>query len=93
MAGNTVLTDLDKLEANIDKLEAALEPILENLPQLAAQLPLLDRAKLFSLLNYAAGTLIFCERWRFSFKQNTHAGLTSHFTTSGCQARGQQSRA
>jgi exosome complex protein LRP1 len=61
MARPSILNDIDKLEAQLDSLEEELEPMLENLPQLASQLPLLDRAKLYSLLNYAAGTVLFCE--------------------------------
>jgi len=62
MSGRTITHDLNKLEAQLDNLEEVLGPILENVPHLASQLPLLDRAKLFSLLNYAAGTVLFCER-------------------------------
>lgn len=53
--------DLVKLEAQLDNLEACLEPLLENLSGHASQLPLVDRAKLYTLTNYALESLLFCE--------------------------------
>src|SRR5688572_4750204 len=52
--------DLDKLDHQIDSLEDALEPLIENLDGLSSKLPLLDKAKLFSLSAYAIESLIFC---------------------------------
>lgn len=53
--------DLERLDDQIDDLEDALEPLLGNLEELSSQLPLLDKAKLFSLTAYAIESLLFCE--------------------------------
>jgi exosome complex protein LRP1 len=52
--------DLERLDDQIDDLEDALEPLLENLEDLSSQLPLLDKAKLFSLTAYAIESMLFC---------------------------------
>jgi hypothetical protein len=51
---------LERLDDQIDDLEDALEPLLENLEELSSQLPLLDKAKLFSLTAYAIESMLFC---------------------------------
>ncbi|KAI9163484.1 Exosome complex protein [Paramyrothecium foliicola] len=51
--------DLDKLDDQLDDLEDALEPLLGNLEELSSQLPLLDKAKLFSLAAYSIESLLF----------------------------------
>lgn len=61
MSVQDVTPDLVKLEAQLDNLEACLEPLLENLSGNASQLPLVDRAKLYTLTNYALESLLFCE--------------------------------
>ena len=53
--------DLDKLEGQLDDLEDALQPLLDNLEEMASQVPLLDKAKLFSLTAYSIESLLFCE--------------------------------
>ncbi|KAH8171617.1 sas10/Utp3/C1D family protein [Sarocladium implicatum] len=50
---------LERLDDQIDDLEDALEPLLENLEELSSQLPLLDKAKLFSLTAYAIESMLF----------------------------------
>ena len=52
--------DLDRLDGQLDDLEEAMEPLLNNLQELSSQLPLLDKAKLFSLTAYAIESLLFC---------------------------------
>lgn len=61
----TIMPDVKKLGSQLDKLEDALEPLLGNISEMASQLPLLDRAKLFSLTAYAIESLLFCEIRRF----------------------------
>lgn len=56
-----ITPDLDKLDYQIDNLEDALEPLLENLEDLSSKLPLLDKAKLFSLTAYAIESMLFCK--------------------------------
>lgn len=55
-----ITPDLKKLEHQLDNLEDGLEPLLENLETMSSQLPLLDKAKLFSLTAYAIESLLFC---------------------------------
>lgn len=55
-----ITPDLRKLEAQIDYLEDDLEPLLENLETMSSQLPLLDKAKLYSLTAYAIESMLFC---------------------------------
>lgn len=56
-----ITPDLDRLDSQLDGLQDALEPLLGGLEQQASQLPLLDKAKLFSLTAYAIESLLFCE--------------------------------
>lgn len=52
---------LGQLETNLEDLEAALEPLLRNnLSEIAAKLPLLDKAKLHVLVTYAIESILFC---------------------------------
>ncbi|RFU77556.1 exosome-associated family [Trichoderma arundinaceum] len=55
----TIAPDVERLGSHLDRLEDALEPLLGNLSEMASQLPLLDRAKLFSLTAYAIESLLF----------------------------------
>lgn len=52
--------DLDRLDSHIDDLEEALQPLIKDLEGVASRLPLLDKAKLFSLSAYAIESLLFC---------------------------------
>jgi exosome complex protein LRP1 len=61
MSVQDISPDLDKLEAQLDKVEATIKPLLENISN-STQLPLVDRAKLFTLTNYALESLLFCKR-------------------------------
>lgn len=54
--------DIERLDSHIDGLEEALEPLLANLEGISSQLPLLDKAKLFSLTAYAIESLLFCKK-------------------------------
>ncbi|MBE3044135.1 hypothetical protein IMZ48_16505 [Candidatus Bathyarchaeota archaeon] len=60
MSAQDVSPELDRLENQLDNLEACLEPLLENLSGQASQLPLVDKAKLYTLTNYALESLLFC---------------------------------
>lgn len=51
--------DLRKLENQLDHLEESLEPLMGNLQELSSQLPLLDKAKLFSLTAYSIESMLF----------------------------------
>ncbi|RGP74287.1 hypothetical protein FSPOR_1467 [Fusarium sporotrichioides] len=56
-----ITPDLDRLDDQLDDLEETLQPLLGNLEGMASELPLLDKAKLFSLTAYAIESLLFCE--------------------------------
>ena len=52
---------LDDLEENVDNLEVALQPLLEHaLSDTASKLPVLDRAKLYTLTAYTIESILFC---------------------------------
>lgn len=55
-----ITPQLHRLGTQLDNLEDALEPLLDCLDESASQLPLLDKAKLFSLTAYAIESLLFC---------------------------------
>ena len=53
---------IDQLEDNLDTLQDALKTILsKSLTELAADYPVLDRAKLYILVTYAIESAIFCK--------------------------------
>ncbi|KAH7176336.1 Sas10/Utp3/C1D family protein [Dactylonectria macrodidyma] len=54
-----ITPDLDRLDSQLDDLEETLQPLLGNLDGLSSELPLLDKAKLFSLTAYAIESLLF----------------------------------
>ncbi|KAH7185360.1 uncharacterized protein B0J16DRAFT_372171 [Fusarium flagelliforme] len=54
-----ITPDLDRLDDQLDDLEENLQPLLDNLEGMASELPLLDKAKLFSLTAYAIESLLF----------------------------------
>lgn len=64
--------DLDKLDVQLDDLEGSLEPFLGNIDDIASQLPLLDKAKLFSLVAYSIESLLFCMFLSPSFQRCNH---------------------
>ncbi|KYK59834.1 Sas10/Utp3/C1D family protein [Drechmeria coniospora] len=51
--------DIDRLDGQLDKLDDALQPLLTGLEERASQLPLLDKAKFFSLTAYSIESLLF----------------------------------
>lgn len=58
---------IEQLEENIDHLEEVLGPLLKNaLSETAANLPLLDKAKLYVLIVYSIESLLFCKRSTFN---------------------------
>ena len=59
-----ITPDLDRLDDQLDDLEEKLQPLIGNLEGMASELPLLDKAKLFSLTAYAIESLLFCEYMR-----------------------------
>ncbi|UPK91357.1 hypothetical protein LCI18_002292 [Fusarium solani-melongenae] len=54
-----ITPDLDRLDDQLDDLEEKLQPLIGNLEGMASELPLLDKAKLFSLTAYAIESLLF----------------------------------
>ncbi|KAL7790770.1 Sas10/Utp3/C1D family protein [Trichoderma ceciliae] len=72
----TIMPDVERLGYQLDKLEDALEPLLGNLSQMASQLPLLDRAKLFSLTAYAIESLLFSSMKVQGIDAQNHAVYT-----------------
>ncbi|PHH76417.1 hypothetical protein CDD82_3996 [Ophiocordyceps australis] len=54
-----ITRSINKLDAQLDSLEDVLEPLLGDVGAMASQLPLLDKAKLFSLTAYALESLLF----------------------------------
>ncbi|PFH62510.1 hypothetical protein XA68_13249 [Ophiocordyceps unilateralis] len=68
--------DLDRLDEQLDDLEEALTPLTEGLDERAARLPLLDRAKLFSLSAYAIESLLFSSLRLEGVDARNHAVFT-----------------
>ncbi|OAR05859.1 hypothetical protein LLEC1_07932 [Akanthomyces lecanii] len=54
-----ITRDLDKLDSQLDNLEEALAPLLGDIGEVSSQMPLLDKAKLFSLAAYSIESLLF----------------------------------
>lgn len=77
-----ITPDLDRLDSQLDDLEDALEPLLGNLEGLSSQLPLLDKAKLFSLTAYAIESLLFC-KFHPAGMPRTLSDLSSIFEAGG----------
>ncbi|GJN67421.1 hypothetical protein PLIIFM63780_004860 [Purpureocillium lilacinum] len=71
-----LVRDLDKLDVQLDNLEDALGPLLDGLDERASQLPLLDRAKLFSLSAYAIESLLFSSLKLQGTDAQSHAVFT-----------------
>ncbi|CEJ91316.1 Putative Sas10/Utp3/C1D family protein [[Torrubiella] hemipterigena] len=53
-----IVPDLERLDSQLDSLEDALQPLFDGLDDMS-QLPLLDKAKLYSLTAYAIESLLF----------------------------------
>ncbi|KAH7037122.1 Sas10/Utp3/C1D family-domain-containing protein [Microdochium trichocladiopsis] len=54
-----ILPQLEQLDGEIDDLEDVLEPLLGSLADVAAKLPLLDKAKLYVLATYSIESMLF----------------------------------
>lgn len=57
-----ILPQIDRLDGELDTLDAALQPLLGSVSDVAAKLPLLDKAKLYVLVTYSIESMLFCER-------------------------------
>ncbi|RGP71122.1 hypothetical protein FLONG3_7250 [Fusarium longipes] len=71
-----ITPDLDRLDDQLDDLEETLRPLLGNLEGMASELPLLDKAKLFSLTAYAIESLLFSSLKLEGSDTQTQAVLT-----------------
>ncbi len=56
-----VTPHLDQLEDELNKAQEALRPLLGDIGDISAKLPLLDKAKLYVLVSYTIESLLFCE--------------------------------
>ncbi len=56
-----VTPHLDQLEDELKKAQEALRPLLGDIGDISAKLPLLDKAKLYVLVSYTIESLLFCE--------------------------------
>lgn len=56
-----ITAQLDQLDEDFDKMEETVKPLIANLSEIAAKLPLLDKAKLYVLAAYTIETALFSE--------------------------------
>ena len=62
MDPSKVLSLLEQLDDEVDDLEEALAPLLKTaMAETSSKLPLLDKAKLYTLMTYAIESLLFCK--------------------------------
>ncbi|KAK7756643.1 hypothetical protein SLS62_001480 [Diatrype stigma] len=54
-----ILPQIDRLDGELDTLDAALQPLLGSVSDVAAKLPLLDKAKLYVLVTYSIESMLF----------------------------------
>lgn len=54
-----ITTQLSRLDGDIDKMQETVKPLIANLSEIAAKLPLLDKAKLYVLAVYTIETTLF----------------------------------
>lgn len=73
-----ITPDLDRLDDQLDDLEETLQPLLGNLEGMASELPLLDKAKLFSLTAYAIESLLFCKSIQSCKSSYSAIGMDIH---------------
>lgn len=52
--------DIKRLGGHLDNLEETLQPLIDNLPEMSSELPLLEKAKLMTLTAYSIESLLFC---------------------------------
>ena len=56
-----ILSLLEQLDDDIDDVEDAIAPFTKKtVPEVASKLPLLDKAKLYTLVTYAIESILFC---------------------------------
>lgn len=56
-----ILSLLEQLDDDIDDIEDAVAPFIQKtIPEFASKLPLLDKAKLYTLVTYAIESILFC---------------------------------
>lgn len=56
-----ITAQLSQLDGDIDKMEETMKPLIANLSEIAAKLPLLDKAKLYVLAVYTIETTLFSQ--------------------------------
>jgi len=101
MDSSKVLSLLDQLDDEVDDLEEALAPLLKAaLAETSSKLPLLDKAKLYTLVTYAIESLLFCTfhpSTLFAFLTGMHASISTTSWHQGartsCLYRAHQSQA
>lgn len=54
-----ITAQLDQLDGDMDKMEETVKPLIANFSEIAAKLPLLDKAKLYVLAAYTIETALF----------------------------------
>lgn len=67
-----ITAQLDQLDGDFDKMEETVKPLIAKLSEIAAQLPLLDKAKLYVLAAYTIETALFSKR---TPRHAPHTGL------------------
>lgn len=56
-----ILSLLEQLDDDIDDIEDTVAPLIQKtIPEFASKLPLLDKAKLYTLVTYAIESILFC---------------------------------
>lgn len=61
MDASKILDLLEQMDDEVDDLEEALAPLLKTaLAETSSKLPLLDKAKLYTLITYAIESILFC---------------------------------
>ncbi|TVY40563.1 Exosome complex protein [Lachnellula subtilissima] len=77
MDSSKVLSLLDQLDDEVDDLEEALAPLLKAaLAETSSKLPLLDKAKLYTLVTYAIESLLFSYLRLHGIKAREHPVFT-----------------
>lgn len=71
--------DLKKLGSHLETLEETLQPLIDNLPEMSSELPLLDKAKLMTLTAYSIESLLFCKITKFQAHRSFLTLLQPHF--------------
>jgi exosome complex protein LRP1 len=62
MDSTNIMSLLEQLDDEMDDLEESLSPLIKTaLSETAAKLPLLQKAKTFTLVTYAIESMLFCK--------------------------------